>query len=388
MAQSIPGIGTSRRPAAVIAPLYNAVFLAWRGEGDDQRLFWTKTEQVTPDASSGLYSFNPSPQAQVVFPGGQSAASFHSPALAYYQGFVYMAWKGDSDDAIYWSVWEGENWTKQIKLPALTDIGPALVGSEYGLFLVFRGHADKKIWWAMLVNEPGYDGNNFTILGPIKVGDKFFETSATPSLTTDGKSVKMAWNSADGTTLLLAKCAYTPLEVTISPPGTLPATGGLDNWGTFQWESEETIPPYVLEQGQAGSGESWASGAGPSITGPAVVEAGTGIYIGWVSPGQWNQPYLGFSCRIASAPNDWQSGSAIVGIGPLGDTTPAFITAFCPDGLGATPIYFFKGLYGDPNIYYDCTEIVIVGGEPSAGISGAGSSSGESTGPLHGSNPG
>ena len=164
MAQSVPGVGTSSAPAAVIAPDGKSVFLAWKGLGNDQRIFWTQTRQLAPPPNTGQYTFSPSPQSEA-----SDFCTTDGPALASFQGNVYMAWKGEAGDhAIYWSRWDGASWQPQTKVQAETRISPALVATHDAIFLVFQGNSDKNLWWAMLGDSVG--SSNFKVIGPIKVG--------------------------------------------------------------------------------------------------------------------------------------------------------------------------------------------------------------------------
>src|SRR5258708_2140523 len=104
------------------------LFLAWKGESDDQ-LYWSKS------SDGKTWS------AQATVPG---ALSSDTPALVGYNGALSMAWKGASDNSIWWGSWGGAatnsaQWSGASVTPSdfLTSAGPALgVGVNEEILLV------------------------------------------------------------------------------------------------------------------------------------------------------------------------------------------------------------------------------------------------------------
>jgi hypothetical protein len=388
MANYIPDVGTSAKPAAVIYPDGKSVFLAWKGEGNDQGIYWTRTQQLAPDAAGGKYTFNPSPQLQAK-DAHLNFATSHAPALASFQGRVYMAWKGEEgDDAIYWSYYDGANWQPQTKLQAATKIAPAMVATGDTIFLVSKGQSDNNIWWAMMGDS--FDGG-FTELGPIKVANTIFQTSATPALTVDGNTVYMAWKGGSTDNLYWAECKQDLQSFTEG--GILPVSGGLSAWGNYQWGTQQSIPAY---QG-AFSGP---GGAGPAVTGPALVfikgskGSSSGLYIAWVvipsNSAEWGP---GFSLGVSFLPQNsatWISSGYTAEM-PVVDGQPTFIPVFPPNSQIGTvsPIYFYEGPGDDWNIYYDSIPIPIPVSSGGFTLVNSGASSGTNnesgpTSPTHG----
>ena len=358
---SIPGVGTSLKPAAAVAPNGKSVYVAWKGEGNDQGIYWTRTEQLAPAAPKG-YTFTPSPQSQI-----SNIFTTHSPALASFQGRVYIAWKGEEGDyGIYWSYCENGVWQTQTKLgTAETENAPAMVATSDAIFLVWKGRSDSNIRWAILGDAVGGD-SAFTELGPLTAGGIFFETSHAPSLTADGNTVYMAWIGATNGNLYVARCDEDKSIVYASQT----APGGASAYGNYQWVSQYSIPPYRNDVGSAaipgdnpGAGIGAGGGAGPTNLGVALVFAKgqrSGLYLAWVAPGLSttggpSYPYLYFSFNTQYS-GGWAGGVDEVFV-PM-DTPPALVPVFYGDGQGIfSPIYFFKGLGGDSNIYHASTGI-------------------------------
>jgi hypothetical protein len=357
MANFIPGVGTSDKPAAVIAPNGKSVFLAWKGEGGDQGIYWTQTQQLAPDAATGKYTFNPSPQS----PHVKNVATTHGPALASYQGRVYMAWKGEEgDNTIYWSFYDGAKWQPQTPLPAETDIGPAMVATDNAVFLVWKGKSDTKLWWAILGGDVN-NGSKFTVIGQIKAGGNFFETTSTPALTTLGNAVFMAWRGASGVALFFAQCA-----------------GKTVSGENYQWADQQSIPQF--EEMIPSATPSFGSGAGPSTTGPGLVfikgSKNSGLFLAWVEPTSGPTPN---EPSFPTVPDticvSYLNETASTWFGrDLQDTTDGQTTLTQPTLIGVfphnstgnaySPIYFFKGYGDDLNIYYNSAVVLYGGSSP------------------------
>jgi hypothetical protein len=131
--------------------------LAWKGESDNL-IYWSQS----PDGLTW------SPQAQV--PGGETGPgqtpvlqhSSDTPALAGFDGIVYFAWKGASDNSIWLTtlnlavlggsslqVFTNEAWGSASITSGnfQTDVGPALgFGDSGNLHLVWKGASDNTIW--------------------------------------------------------------------------------------------------------------------------------------------------------------------------------------------------------------------------------------------------
>src|SRR5260370_29634904 len=73
------------------------------------------------------------------------------PALATFNGRLYMAWKGaEFDEGIYWNSFNGTNWAPQQKVSgAATSSGVSLADFNGKLYMAWKGmHADQGIYWS------------------------------------------------------------------------------------------------------------------------------------------------------------------------------------------------------------------------------------------------
>jgi Matrixin len=113
------------------------LYLAWKGEGNDNRLFWTR--------STDLANF----EAHRRF---DDRLSTTRPALAEFDNRLVMAWKSSHDEQIYWSKFDGTNWSPQAAIPGrATSHAPALAAFGDRLFMFWKGSGnDTRIFQATL----------------------------------------------------------------------------------------------------------------------------------------------------------------------------------------------------------------------------------------------
>ena len=84
-----------------------------------------------------------------------------NPTLAVYNGHLYAAWKGSSNDnAMYLSSFDGRSWSRQTRISnndSYSDIGPTLAVFRGHLYAEWKGNGgDQRLWWS------SFDGNQWT----------------------------------------------------------------------------------------------------------------------------------------------------------------------------------------------------------------------------------
>lgn len=127
---------------AVVENVHNdELVMAWRGIGDDTRIFWA--------AYDGQVWEEPR-----VVPGAQTSKP---PALACDGTDVHLAWRNASDDHISWTRQLGSTWwPPQVLDDRRTAGGPALGATEGtgGLVMTWvGGTGDVRIWWSQYDND-------------------------------------------------------------------------------------------------------------------------------------------------------------------------------------------------------------------------------------------
>ena len=201
---------TTHGPA--LAAYDNKLYMAYKGSGTDTRIWYTyyddnkyahKDESKWEDSAKPLSSHHTScspalavlgENMYMVWKGGRNAneangnniyysvfnrtnntwtapvatgaSTSHRPALAVFRNRLYMAWKNSGNYGIsYSSRSSSSSWTSGVHISGLginTTHGPALAcfrdGDAETLYLVWKGSADRKIWYASLPKIVSYVG--------------------------------------------------------------------------------------------------------------------------------------------------------------------------------------------------------------------------------------
>ena len=138
----LPGKGTATGVSLTNFP--NKVYMAWKGVSGDDTIYWSRLNST--DVCGGW-----EPQHQLSDRGTAGA-----PAIMAFNDVILMVWRGVSDDrAIYWSLFDGTNWTPQKAIPGIgTDADqsyvprPGLAVFNGLVYMAWRGiHDDDNIYW-------------------------------------------------------------------------------------------------------------------------------------------------------------------------------------------------------------------------------------------------
>jgi kumamolisin len=133
---SLRGLGL---PPALAELTRGTLHMAWKGMEFDDTIWWS-----TFDGTSWA------PQQQV--PGVLTSSGV---SLAEFNGKLVMAWKGSSsdgtpfDERIWWATFDGTRWARQRKVPNVwTSVGPQLAFFNGLLYMLWKGeYVDESIWW-------------------------------------------------------------------------------------------------------------------------------------------------------------------------------------------------------------------------------------------------
>ncbi|WP_157882596.1 hypothetical protein [Streptomyces silvensis] len=180
--QPVPGAFTSGG-VALAGPSGGALHMAWKGVEGDERIFWNRLDGTTWSGPEPV-------------PGALTKVG---PALAPYAG-VLMAWRGlGGDQRVWWNSRFGRWTAPQVVPGALTGFGPALAVDHIGTYgvprMAWRGaDADERIWWN---TYRGGDSGTNDWTGPQPVPGAL--TSAGVALAgPPGGGLHMAWKGAGG----------------------------------------------------------------------------------------------------------------------------------------------------------------------------------------------
>jgi len=145
------------------------LYAAWKGEPDDDRIFYSRWN------GTGKWA------AQGTIPGTTSAG----PALGVLKGSLYAAWKGEwSDPRLFFSKFDGSNWAPQVQIPNVySDTGPALCSLGGKLVAAWKNVFDQNLYFAT------FDGANWSAQS--QIGN--FGSSVGPSLATYKGTLYAIW---------------------------------------------------------------------------------------------------------------------------------------------------------------------------------------------------
>jgi hypothetical protein len=124
------------------------LYLAYRGNGSDNSLWYN-----TFDGHSWLA------QDLEITKNGHSQTST-GPAIAEYNGKLYLAYRGAGDDSLWYNVYDGNGWLDpDLEITknghSKTSAGPALAAFNGKLYLAYRGSGDDSLWYNV------FDGNQW-----------------------------------------------------------------------------------------------------------------------------------------------------------------------------------------------------------------------------------
>ena len=169
----LSAFGTGNSPALAV---YNGTSMAWRGAGGDQRIWYSNL--------NALDGVTWSPQQAV-----PNALTSTAPALAPFNGKLYMAWKGaGGDQSLWFSNRDFGGWSPPAPIPnGGTSSQPALCAFNNRLVAVWKGiSGDQGMYYST------FDGNGWQPQRNIPgVG-----TSHYPGLAVFGGRLYMAWKGA------------------------------------------------------------------------------------------------------------------------------------------------------------------------------------------------
>jgi hypothetical protein len=281
--QQMPPIqfGTSAAPSW--ADVNGKIFVAWKGQGSDTRLFSNQSTSATPNPNSGQYTFGGGTQV-----GGGSSTS---PAIANFKGTPYLGWKGESDTSIWWSKFDGTNWATQQQVTIegapqpTTDVAPALISDGTSLYLFWKEASSTPIWWAKSSDGQTWENPRLASGG----------TSDSPALASDGSVLYLAWKGESDTLIWWSKFDGTNWATQQQI-----ATGGTDAAPALAVDGNHAV--WLAWKDAAGSDiyyeyltdEAKNQWSGPTLrpggtsAGPALVSTGeyaAGVMLAWKGEG-------------------------------------------------------------------------------------------------------
>jgi hypothetical protein len=242
------------------------LYAAWKGEPDDDRIFYSRWDD------NGKW------MSALTIPGNTSAG----PALGVFRGSVYAAWKGEwSDPRLFFSRYDGPNWEAQSQIPnAYSDTGPALCSMGGNLIAVWKNVFDQSLYFAT------FDGGTWTT--PSKMGG--VGSSVGPSLAAYDGKLYAVWKG-EGSDQRLWFAIYDGTSWSGQTPGSdqtqIPNVGtstgaslavlGTNLYAVWKGEDSDESLWYATYDGAGWSGQTQIAGVGTSL-GAALAEFNGTLY--------------------------------------------------------------------------------------------------------------
>jgi hypothetical protein len=118
-----------------LAVFNGKLYMAWKSTEFDERIFYSSFNGTAWAAEQQV----------------PSVATSSGVSLAVFNGKLYMAWKGvQSDEQVYWSVFDGAKWASQQHIQgAGTSTGPSLAVFNGELYMAWKGaEGDQRVFWS------------------------------------------------------------------------------------------------------------------------------------------------------------------------------------------------------------------------------------------------
>jgi hypothetical protein len=190
----IPGIGSVNGPALATGfsnGQTTGLFMAWDGGKDDDAIYFAQ------NADPAFQDWTGQDTVPGAFTGGR-------PALAMFNGQMYIAWKGvDGDSTLYWSRFDGSNWAPlQPIFGRGTSRGPALAVLGNRLYMFWKGlDEDSDAYFAWMDDQPNaiwqvQQKIAYNTVEAEGIGSESIRTSAQLAATTRGDTIVLAWRGS------------------------------------------------------------------------------------------------------------------------------------------------------------------------------------------------
>lgn len=196
--EMIEGIGSSHGPAlssyyvtSSDSRPFTGLFMAWKGVRDDNNIYFAQNRDLL--GWSG--------QRRI-----EGVGTSDRPALAYFNGRMYIAWKGvPGDSGIYWSFFDGNNWSPQQNIRGRgTATSPALATFNNKLYMFWRGiEDDDRLFYAWIDDQPAsiWEAQREVVYTNAETSGNVFVNTASsnhPTAVARGNSIMLAWKGIPG----------------------------------------------------------------------------------------------------------------------------------------------------------------------------------------------
>jgi hypothetical protein len=256
-----------------LAAYHGLLYAAWQGESSPYHIWYS----AYSDATSTWTTPATVPSAMTNYRTG--------PALAVYDGDLYVAWQGQSSPMHVWySAFDGTSWTAQAQVPsALVHISSTVGLAAYNgdLYLAWTGESSPyAVWYS------AFDGTSWTSQATIPSSSSDnFQATDTPLAAYQGK-LYASWETGSGNDLEYASYNGTSWSSPAAVGATSDAGPALAAQGKGLYESWINYSTLAVDYASF-NGTTWTAAKaipGASIfieLGPAITAYGGALYCAW-----------------------------------------------------------------------------------------------------------
>jgi hypothetical protein len=223
-----------------------------------------------------------------------------APALGLYGGYEYFAWKGKSTDKVFYSddnarcgppgqIQLGSCWSHQATVSgpwgtARTLDAPALVGYDRDLYAFWTGETDNRIWYSV------YNGKSWSkqelVSSAVRAPSLVLATDQSPTVTVYDSELYVAWD--DNTDFFFAKFNGSSwvsepfISSILGSPPALVGYGG-DLYALWAAESGNAISFMAYNGDKWSTPETLSGSWGTALTdgAAAVTVCNRDLYVAW-----------------------------------------------------------------------------------------------------------
>jgi phospholipase C len=192
---------------------------------------WAAPNTDNPDspAMNTLTPFTPASfEVTPIPPGPFTLPAVLSPGLAFFQGVLYAAWKGEAgDDRLFYSSLTEGTWQPQQAISGNSSGGVSLASYGDALFAAWKGERDDQRLFYSAMNASGIWAPQSEIPGNSSVG---------PSLCAVGDRLYVLWKGEQqDKRIFISSYSAGAWESATAIPGNTSAGLGLANWNGSLW---------------------------------------------------------------------------------------------------------------------------------------------------------
>jgi hypothetical protein len=239
---TVPSALTNEYAGPALAAYGGDLYAAWEGQSSPYHIWYSAFNGTSWTAQQEV------PSAEVAVEGAGA-----NVGLAAYGGDLYLVWEGQSQDALWYSAFNGASWTTQQEVPGTGSVcsGAALASFKNQLYVAWDNGCPTNALEYTTFNGESWSSPASTGFTP--------NLSTAPALAVNGSDLYASWDAPE---------TYTPVDVL---------------WGSFngtKWTGGKEVP-----------------GASTYVEAPAIASYNGALYDSWDTGASGEPSPIDYSVR-------------------------------------------------------------------------------------------